>query len=591
MKKFFAVFSIVSLVVALAACGGGSSSDEEHVQMVELKGHYVHNGMKERIYAGGMFRMNEVEDFKNLFPHSLVDAVSHRIANQIYQGLLRFDQETLEIEEGLAEKWSVSDDGKEYTFQIRKGVFFHDNACFPDGKGREVTAEDVKYCFTKLCESNGNNKQFAMFQDRVVGANEYYAASANNAAEGMSVEGLEVLSDYEFKIRLLQPFSAFEKVLAHNACWIFPKEALEMYGDNMRVNCVGTGPFRVREIEEGKKVLLEKNPNYWEKDEFGNELPYLDLVKVSFVKEKKTELIQFNKGALDMVFQLPVEEMGTVMGTVEEAQGGKGLQYQYQVIDAFANQFYGLLHTSPVFSNVHVRRAFNMAINREKLVDYTLQGEGEPAIYGFLPPMETYDASKVKGFEFNVQKAKEELALAGYPNGNGFPEVTLYFNEGGATHTITADAVRKMLQENLGVNIKVETMQLSTLIEQFSTGRCEMFRIGWVADYPDPENLLRLFYGKPVPDEPHANSFPNAQRYKNPKFDSIFEAAMAEMDPVRREELYIQCDQILVDDAAFLSLYYSEYIRLLGLNVRNLPQNAMEYRDLTRVFLSKEKKK
>jgi peptide/nickel transport system substrate-binding protein len=559
--------------------------------MVELKGHYLHNDVKERIYAGGMFRMNEVENFKNLYPHSLVDVVSHRIANQIYQGLLRFNQETLEIENSIAESWSISPDATEYTFVLRKGVLFHDNPCFPEGKGREVTAEDVKYCFTKLCEFSGENKLFGMFQDKVVGANRYHEASENESVDGISVEGIEVISDYEIKIRLHKPFAAFDKVIAHNCCWIFPKEAVEKYGKEMRVNCVGTGPFQVREIEEGKKVLLEKNPSYWEKDEFENPLPYLDLVKITFAKEKKTELLQFNKQALDLIFQLPVEEMGTVMGSVADAQNGNGLKYQYQSTAAFGTQYYGMLYTSPVFNNAHVRRSFNYAIDREKLIDYTLQGEGHPAYNGFVPPMDSYDASKVKGFDFDVQRAKSELALAGYPNGNGFPEVTLYFNEGGQTNTIVAEAIRKMIEENLGVTLKIERMQFSSLIERFTTGRCDMWRTGWVADYPDPENLLKLFYGKIVPDEPTESSFPNSHRYKNPQYDSLFELALEEIDPVKREELYIKCDQILVDDAAFLNLYYDEYIRLLGLNVRNFPQNAMEYRDLTRVFLSKAKKK
>jgi len=588
MKK---LLSILTISVLLASCGGPEDVVDPGTQMVELKGHYVHNDVKERIYAGGMFRMNEVEEFKNLYPLSIVDVVSHRIGNQIYQGLLKFDQATLEVIPGLAESWDISPDGKEYTFLLQKGVMFHDNECFPDGKGRELTAEDVKYCFTKVCESSGNNKLFGMFQDRVVGANEYYDASVNGSVEGMSVEGIEVISDYEVKVRLIEPFSAFDKVLAHNSCWIFPKEAVEMYGDDMRKNCVGTGPFMVREIDEGKKVLLEKNPNYWEKDEFGNELPYLDLVKVTFAKEKKTELLQFNKGALDVVFKLPVEEMGTVMGSVLDAQSGKGLKYQYQSIAAFGTQYYGLLHTAPVFQDVHVRRAFNYAIDRDKLIDYTLQGEGHPAIHGFVPPMETYSAEKVRGFTFDIDKAKEELALAGFANGQGFPSVTLYFNEGGQTNTIVAEAIRKMIEDNLGIKIEIKRMQFSTLIEQFMTGRCEMWRTGWIADYPDPENMLKLFYGKPVPDDPNASSFPNAHRYKNAKFDSIFEAALAEVDPVKRDELYVACDQILVDDAAMLNLYYDEYIRLLGLNVRNLPQNAMEYRDLTRVFFAKKKKK
>jgi len=588
MKKLLPILIVTTL---LLSCGGVEPAEEQGGEMVELQGHYMHNGVKEKIYAGGMFRMNEVEDLKNLYPLSLVDVVSHRIANQIYQGLLRFDQKTLEVREGIAKSWRVSYDGLEYTFNLREGVMFHDDPCFPEGKGREVTAEDVRYCFTKLCEYNGNNKLFGMFQDRVMGATEYYEASKAGDVEGMSVTGITVSGDYEVKIRLEKPFAAFDKVIAHNCCWIFPKEAVDKYGDEMRTHCVGTGAFRVLEVEEGKKVLLEKNPSYWEKDEFGNDLPYLDLVKFTFAKEKKTELLQFNKGALDLMFKLPVEEMGTVMGSVDDAQTGKGVKYQFQSIAALGTQYYGVLHTSDHFKDSRIRKAFNLAIDRDKLIDYTLQGEGHPATNGFVPQMEIYDASKVKGFEFDAERARELMAEAGYPGGKGFPEITLYFNVGGQTNTIAGQAIRNMIEENLGVTLKMERMQFSTLIEQFTTGRCEMWRTAWVADYPDPENFLKLFYGKTVPAEPNESSFPNAHRYNNPQFDSIFELALSEMDELERERLYQACDQILIDDAAFISLYYDEYIRLLGLNVRNFPQNAMEYRDMSQVFLSKEKKK
>lgn len=588
MKKLLPILITLALITS---CGVPDPITDEREKMVELEGFYVHNDVKEKIYAGGMFRMNEVEDFKNLYPHSLVDVVSHRIANQVYQGLLKFNQKTLEIEGNIAKDWKISDDGRTYTFQLRKGVLFHDDPCFPNGKGREVTAEDVKYCFTKLCEFGGNNKLFGMFQDRVVGASEYIESTKNGRSGDITVQGIQVTGDYEVKIMLENPFAAFEKVIAHNCCWIFPKEAVDMYGNEMRTHCVGTGAFRVLEVEEGKKVLLEKNPSYWEKDEFGNTLPYLDLVKFTFAKEKKTELLQFNKGALDLMFKLPVEEMGTVMGSVDDAQTGKGLKYQYQSIPALGTQYYGFLHTADYFKDRRVRQAFNFAIDRDKLIDYTLQGEGHPAIHGFVPPMEIYDIKKVKGFDFDVERAQELMTQAGYPGGKGFPEITLYFNEGGQTNTIAAQAIRNMIEENLGVTLKMERMQFSTLIEQFTTGRCEMWRSGWVADYPDPENFLKLFYGKTVPIDKNESSFPNAHRYNNPQFDSIFELALAEINSEERNRLYVACDQLLIDDAAFISLYYDEYIRLLGLNVRNFPQNAMEYRDMSEVFLSKEKKK
>ncbi|MBL4703463.1 MAG: ABC transporter substrate-binding protein [Flavobacteriales bacterium] len=552
-----------------------------------LEGHLDGDETKEKIYGGGTFRLNEVEGFRNLFPHSLVDACSYRIASQVYQGLLRFDPESLEIVPGLAEAWSLNEDGTKYTFHLRKGVFFHDNACFPNGKGRELNASDVAHCFTQLCTFSRSNLLFEMFHNRIVGANEYFEASQNGSAKDSRVKGVRVVDDYTVELSLTQPFAPFLNVIAHNACWIYPLELIKKYGPEVRVNCVGTGPFIISKMKEGELVVLKRNPNYWERDEFGNQLPYLDTISISFIPEKKLELLGFYKGELDLLFKLPVEEIGTLIGGLSNAKDGLPMRFQYQSMMGIGVQYYGLLHTSVVFENIHVRKAFNYAIDRHKLVDYTLQGEGHPSEHGFLARMPGFDDSKVKGFTYNPEKAREELALANYPNGKGFPEVTIYINNGGVSNTIIAESVRQMLEEVLNVKISIHLVSFSTLIEQFTAGKCDIWRTGWIVDYPDPENMLKLFYGKTVPKDPNELSFPNAYRYQNPKYDSIFELAMAELDADKRESLYQKCDQLLVDDAAYLALYHDENIRLLGLDVRNMPQNGMEYRDFTKVFFTK----
>ena len=177
---------------------------------------------------------------------------------------------------------------------------------------------------------------------------------------------------------------------------------------------------------------------------------------------------------------------------------------------------------------------------------------------------------------------------AGFPNGKGMEEVTLYINEGGSTNLVLAEAIQKMLNENIGANIKVEPLQMPIHIQKFQTGQEDFWRIAWVADYPDPENFLKLFYGKNVPSDPTAESFPNFSRYKNPHFDTMFEKALAEVDDKTRYELFRSCDSLLIADAAFMPIYYDKSIRLLKMNVRAFPQNAMEYRDLSRVFFSKD---
>jgi len=576
------------IVGGMSSCGSTEETKEDtSIGLTEAKGHYLEGDKKYKIWYGGIFRINEVENFKNLYPHSLTDAISSRIGSQIYQGLFRLNQKTLKVEKCLAEDYTVNEDATVWTMTLRDGVYFHDDACFDGGKGRKVTVDDFKYCFDKLCESYPDNKLYELFQDRVVGAKEYFASTQSGSPLEGGVSGVKVIGN-SIEITLSSPFSAFNKVLSHSACWVFPKEAWNKYGSDMRKNCVGTGPFKVDVIKESVQVRLVRNDNYWESDEHGNQLPYINIIKTTFTQDKRTELSSFQSGKLDMIWKLPVEEMSSVLGTLKEAQNGENTEFQYQQKRGMATQFYCFLHTSELFSDVRVRKAFNLAINREELVKYTLQGEGEPGIHGFVPGFGAYDNKTIKGFNFDPEQARKLMAESGHTNGKGLENITLYINEGGSTNILLAEAIQSQLSETIGVKINIEPLQMPIHIQKFQTGQEDFWRIAWVADYPDPENFLKLFYGKNVPADPTAESFPNFSRYTNPQFDEMFEKALAEVDDDTRDELFHSCDSLLIADAAFMPIYYDEYIRLLKLNVRAFPQNAMEYRDLSRVFFSRE---
>lgn len=573
---------VLGLTTALMmSCGGGNPNEGKEPEHREAEGYYQEGDKKYKIYYGGIFRINEVENFKNLFPHGMIDAVSARIGTQIYQGLYKFDQRTLEPLNCLAASEEVSEDATVWTFKIQKGVFFQDDACFSDGKGRELTAKDIKYCFEMLCSNYPGNTSHELFTQRVVGARDYYDGNANE------VSGIKLVDDYTIEIILINSFSGFKSLLAHPACMIFPKEAIDKYGiEGMSKKCVGTGPFVVDEINDNQ-VRLKRNENYWEKDEHGNQLPYLDIVKITFTKDKTSELSNFRKKNLDMIWRLPVDQMESVLASLEEAQMGGNPEFRYQQVNGLNTQFYAFNATSPMFKDLKVRQAFNLAIDREGLIKYTLKGENEPAEHGLVPKFGKYDNSEVPGFEFDPDQAKKLMAEAGYPNGKGFPEITLYMNEGGSINTIVATTLQNQLKENIGVSIKIEPLQLDVLIERFATGETDFARTSWIADFPDASNFLWLFYGENVPDDPNARSLPNFSRYKNPVFDEYLEKGMSSIDPEEQMMYYKMCDSILVADAAFVPLYHDQYIRLVQNDIVGFPINAMEYRDLTRVFKSK----
>ena len=578
MKKIIYLLLATTLLVS---CGGNNSSSGES-----------HEG-KGGVYYGGVFRINELEDFRNLYPLNVTEAVSTRITNQIYEGLVKPDAKDLSIVPCLAEKWTKNEDATQWTFTLRKGVVFHDDECFEGGRGREMTATDVKWCFDQLCTASAENQQFAnSFKDRVVGATEYFQSTIDKNPLTGGVAGVKIVDEYTIQINLIHPFAGFLNSLITPGTWIYPKEAFEKYGVEMRTKCVGTGAFKVKTIKEGEVIILEKNPNYWKVDSFGNQLPYLDAIKISFLKEKKSELLEFKSGNLEMMYRLPTEMIPDILGELDNAKKGND-PFEMQVIPAMSVFYYGFQHQSDIFSKKEVRLAFNYAIDREKIVTYTLQGEGIPGVYGIVPPsFPKYHSELLQGYNLDIDKAKKLLEKAGYPGGKGFPELTLQINSGGGDRNVrTAEVIQKMLEENLGIQIEIEPLPFAEHLERLETGKAVFWRSGWNADYPDPETFLTLLYGKHVPASLSEKSYLNTVRYKSERFDSIFSAAMIETDEAKRFDLYRQADQQAIDDGAIMPIFYDEGYRLIQTNVKNFPINAMEYRDMSLVYLAPKEKK
>ncbi len=286
-----------------------------------------------------------------------------------------------------------------------------------------------------------------------------------------------------------------------------------------------------------------------------------------------------------MVYRLPLEMISDVVGELEDAKKGGNRPYVMQVVPALSVYYLGFQHKLEPFNNIDVRKAFNYAIDRESIVTYTLQGEGRPALHGIVPPFKGYDYENVAGYDFDPAKAKEHMAKAGFPNGKGFPEISLQINPGGGDRNVQiAEVVQKMLNENLGINIKIEQMQFAQQLENVETGKSQFWRAQWIADYPDPENFLNILYGEHVPEGISDKSYINPMRFQNTRFDSLFNTALREVDDVKRFELFRQADQASVDEAAIMPIFYDENTRLIQVHVKNFPSNSMEYRDMTAVY-------
>ncbi len=509
--------------------------------------------------------------------------VSSHVASQIYEGLVKFNAKDLSIEPALAESWTISEDGSKYTFKLKKGVFFHDDLCFAGGKGREFKAEDVRYSFERLATQHADNAMFAAtIKNLLKGANEYYLASVSKKPD-FEFEGVKVIDEYTVEFNLTAPSSSFLYILANPSLSIFPKEAYEMYGNQTKT---GTGPFMFASHSNEKLVLI-KNPNYHRKDTLGNQLPFIDSLVFNFISSKKSELEEFQNGNLDIIVGLPSESIKDVVEKQITDFQNRPPKFILDRSPELATQYYEFNTAVKVFKDKKVRQAISYAIDRDRIVDEILKGEAYgPGIYGITPPsLKNYDVTSIKGYKQDKVLARKLLADAGYPNGKGFPSVKLILNSGGSKNVIVALEIQKQLRDVLNINLDLEVVPLNVKIEESMMGRGDMFRSAWVADFPSAENFLMLTYGKTVPKTLNEPSWPNVSRYVNAQFDELYEKALLTQNQEEKNKLLMQAEQLMMDDAPVLVLWYDEKYRLYQARVNNFYSNPLNYWDFSNVYL------
>jgi peptide/nickel transport system substrate-binding protein len=578
MKKNI-IFAITFTVISLfSSCNSNNSKDETNDSVSNEELVKAEGGK----YYGGILKVNSLDAYSSLFPAAISDVYSNHISGQIYEGLLKFNQSTLEVEPALAETYEVDAQNKVYTFKLREGVKFHDDECFEGGKGREITADDFKYVFEYLCSNDEKNHSQYLVVDYIKGARDYADGKAK------SVSGIKAIDKYTFQLELVEPFASYTNILALTQTALFPKEALEKYGENIANKAVGTGPYVLTKNQQDQ-IVLTKNKEYWKKDEFGNQLPFIAEINISFEKNKTKELEMFNKGELDFVWGVPVDEIPNIMGTLDEAMEGKNREFVLQSINSLQTQYYGFLLTNPIFSNKKVRQAFNYAIDRDTIVNFVLQGEGEPAHNGIIPPMKGYPQKTVKGYDFEPQLAKKLFVEAGYPNGKGFPTIKLSYNKVGDVNELIAKTIQYQLKTVLGVNIEFMELTTSEINEKRENGEIYFWRYGWIADFPDPSNFIEQFHSKHIIEGKKSSI--NHNRYSNPEFDKYLDMAMSETNEDKRMKFYAKAENILIDDAAVIPIYYADEIRLVNPLLKNFTINEIEYRDYSVSYFVAPKEK
>jgi ABC-type transport system substrate-binding protein len=512
---------------------------------------------------GRYFHYNDYSGIASLDPAFAKNQSIMWAIHQLYNTLVEVDSQ-LNIAPSVAKRWEVSEDGKLYTFYLRNDVFFHDDACFENGKGRRLTADDIVYSFKRLQDPSIASSGAWIFNNKID-----------------SVNGFTAVDDTTFRVKLIRPYHPILGILSMQYCSIVPREAVEKYAGDFRRHPVGSGPFQIVAWEEGQGLIMKKNPHYFEKDEGGKQLPYIDGIKISFFDSRATEFLLFRQGKVDFINDIDAtfkDEVLTKKGTLRKAWEGK---VQLQIHPYLNIEYFGILvdTTNALVKNSptrlkKLRQAINYGFDRGKLVLYLRNSLGIPATSGFVPAgLPSFDSTVVKGYHYDPIVAKKLLREAGFSNANTPPikltTISIYSN--------IADFIAKQL-EAIGINVQVDIVQKSLLLEMTSTSRALFFRGSWIADYPDAENYLSVFYSKnPAP--------PNYTRYKNPEFDALFEKAMRETNDSLRYKLYQQADQVIINDAPVVPLWYDMVVHLVQPNVKAFQPNALNLLELRRVRL------
>lgn len=515
---------------------------------------------------GGVFHYNETTGVASIDPAFAKNQSIMWVVHQLYNTLVEVDS-SLHIVPSLAKRWEVSDDKKIYTFFLRSDVYFHDDPCFPAAKGRRLTASDVVYSFQRLIAPATASPGSWVFNGKVD-----------------SLAGFTAISDSVFQLKLTRPYNPILGILSMQYCSIIPKEAVERYGPDFRRHAVGSGPFRFVAWEEGQAMVLKKNENYFETDSAGKRLPYLDGVKISFYDSKATEFLLFRQQKLDFINDIDAsfkDEVLTKSGTLRKDWQSKIELHTHPYLNI---EYFGILvdENNPVVKGSplrlkKVRQAINYGFDRRKMVLYMRNSLGIPATSGFVPAgLPSFDSVQVKGYDYNPQLARTLIQEAGITKKNA-PAIKLYTIP---IYSDIASYIARQLEE-IGLNVQVDVVQKSLLLDLTSNSKAGFFRGSWIADYPDAENYLSVFYSKnPAP--------PNYTRYNNPAFDAVFEQAIAETNDSLRYELYKKADQIMIDDAPVVPLWYDVVVHLVQPSIKNFLPNALNLLELRRVTFQKK---
>ena len=524
----------VIILVGLTGCGGGESN--------------VSAGNK----TGTLYWGNGTEP-QSLDPQIATGVPEHHIISAVMEGLVLKDRKTLEPRPGVAKSWDISDDGRVYTFYLR------DNARWSNGDPH--TAHDYAWSWWRALQpALGNLYAYMLFP--IENAQKYYEGDISD----FNQVGVKALNDRTLQVTLKYPTPYFLQLLDHYSLFPVHQATIEKFGDadqrgtrwTYEGNLVGNGPFQLVDWKINRRIVVQRNPHYWDKENVSlNEIIFIPIENIV------TEERMFRAGQLHVTSSLPADKISVY----REAKDP-----ELRIAPYLGTYYYRLNVRKPQLKDPRVRRALAMTVDRQKLVDNITKGGQLPA-YAMTPPgtMGYFPKSDLK---FDPQGAKKLLADAGYPNGDGFPPTEILYNTNEG-HRKVAVALQDMWKKHLNIDIRLLNQEWKVYLDSESAGQYEISRAGWIGDYVDPNNFLDLFL---------CGGGNNRTGWCNEEYDRlILDVAPSMSSHSERLEVFQQAEKILLDDMPIIPIYTYTTVQLVDSSVKNFDANIMNaasYKDL-----------
>lgn len=489
--------------------------------------------------VGSTLNMNAATEPPTLDPALATDTTSGQMDYLLFMALTKLDNATMEPKPWLATEWSVSDDGLVWTFKMRNDIRWvrWDPAAKKIEQKRVVNAHDVAYGVKRTIDpATASDYAYILYGIK--------NAQAVNTGENPDLDsvGVRAVDDYTVEFTLEQPAGYFASIVSMSQCVPMPKEAIEAHGDQWTEpgNIWSNGPYVLDTWEHESKLVMKKNPLWFDAKNVS-----IGTVNFAMVTEDSTAFNMYENGELD-IQPAPIADLDRI-------KADPVLSKELMVAPVLCTYYYGFNTTKPPFDNVKVRQAFSYALDRQKLIDTVLKGGQMPATSFACPGNFGTPANdpNFPAIRFDAAKAKALLAEAGYPNGEGLPEVTMMFNTNEG-HQQIAEFFQQQMAENLGVNIKLANQEWAVYLKTVDEDAPQIYRMGWCADYTDENNW--------VTENFHPTKSPNNPKWSGPAADAfaaLCDEAQVSNDQEKRKQLYFEAEKSLcVDNAVIIPIYF-----------------------------------